>query len=113
MYSPSEVAPYEVSAILVEPDLVWVALDQFVEDISTFPGGLVRWNKATEAVQRYPIEFVVTRIARQGEWLRLTTNGGYALLKNGELQRFQLRTNAGGKTEETPIARFPPPPSHN
>jgi hypothetical protein len=112
MYSPPEVAACEVSAILVEPDFVWVALDHFGEYISTFPGGLVRWNRKTHAVLRYGIEFVATKITRDGVSLRLTTNGGYALLKKGAIQRFQVKTNAGGKTVKTPIARFPPPPSH-
>jgi hypothetical protein len=113
LYSPPEVAACEISAILVEPDVVWVALDHFGEDISTFPGGLARWNRQTHAVRRYAIEFVVTIITRQNDSLRLTTNGGYALLKNDALDRYQVRTNASGRTETTRIGRFPPPPSHN
>ena len=45
LFSPPEVARYEISAILVEPERVWIALDHFGEDISTSPGGLVRWNR--------------------------------------------------------------------
>jgi hypothetical protein len=101
------VAPCEVSAILVEPDVVWVALDHFGEDISTFPGGLVRWNVVTHGVRRYPIEFVVTQISREGTSLRLNTAGGYALLTGDTVHRFQA-----GKTGAIPIDKFPPPPSH-
>ena len=113
LFSPPEMASYEVSAILVEADAVWLGLDHFGEDISKFPGGLVRWDRKTRAVRRYPIEFVVNTIGREGDSLRLTTNGGYALLKNGAIRRFAVNLGAGGKEKTTPIARFPPPPSHN
>jgi len=102
IFSPPQVAPYEVSAILVEPATVWLGLDHFGEDISTFPGGLVKWDRATHAVRRYPIEFVVSKIVRHGESLRLTTRSGYALLNGDKFQRFE-----GNK----PVAQFPPPPS--
>jgi hypothetical protein len=108
LFSPQDVAAYEVSALLVESDVVWVALDHQGEDISRFPGGLIRWNKTSEQVERYPIEFVVTAIARTGNSLRLTTTGGYALLTNGTVRRFRV---TGATT--TPIDRFPPPPSHH
>ncbi len=107
LFSPPEVAAYEVSSLLVEPDVVWVALDHQGEDISVFPGGLVRWNRATHQVHLYPIEFVVTGIARDGQTLKLTTHLGYALLANDVVRRFRV---AGAVT--TPIDRFPPPPSH-
>lgn len=38
LFSPPEVAPYEIGAILVEPDMAWLALDRFIEDISKMPG---------------------------------------------------------------------------
>jgi len=106
------VAPYETSAILVEPDQVWIGLDVFTEDISTFPGGLVRWDRASEKVRLYPIEFVVTAIERRGDVLRLSTRGGYAELRGDVIERFSVRRLAGGMTETVPIKKFPPPPTH-
>jgi hypothetical protein len=112
LFRPPEVAPYEISAILVEQDSVWLGLDSFGEDISTVPGGLVRWNRETQQVRRYPLEFVVNTITRRGESLYLATNGGYAVLRNGALQRFATRKAANGETKSVPIDKFPPPPSH-
>ena len=103
LFSPPEVARYEISAILVEPDMVWLALDNFVEDISRKPGGLVRWNRTTHEIHLYPLEFVVGSIRIGGDSLRLQTHGGYALFRDGVLRRFL----ANGK----PIAKFPPPPT--
>jgi hypothetical protein len=105
LFSPPEVARYEISAILVEPEAVWLALDQFGEDISTSPGGLVRWNRMTHEIQKYPLEFVVNGIRAEGQSLRLNTRDGYALLRAGEIHRFL----ADGK----PIAKFPPPPTQH
>jgi hypothetical protein len=99
LFSPPEVAPYEISSILVE-----IALDRFVEDISKPPGGLVRWNRTTHEIHKYPLEFGVDSIRAEGGSLRLKTRDGYALFKDGELRRFL--------TDGRPIAKFPPPPTH-
>lgn len=104
LFSPPEVARYEVSAILVEPDRVWIALDQFGEDISTSPGGLVRWNRRTHEIHKYSLEFVVNSIRAESDSLRLKTRDGYALFRDGEVRRFL--------TNGRPIAKFPPPPTH-
>jgi hypothetical protein len=105
LFSPPEVARYEVSAILVQPDCVWLGLDRFVEDISKKPGGLVRWDRRTQEVQRYPLEFVIQGIRAAGDSLRLEARAGYALFRGGVLRRFL----ADGK----PIAKFPPPPTQH
>lgn len=104
LFSPPEVARFEVSAILVETGEVWIALDQFGEDISTSPRGLVRWNRTTHETRKYPLEFVITGIRRDGGSLLLKTRGGHAIFRDGEVHRFL--------DDGTPIAKFPPPPSH-
>jgi hypothetical protein len=104
LFSPREVARYEISAILVEQDTVWIGLDRFGEDISKSPGGLVRWNRMTHAIQKYPLEFGVDSIRAQGGALRLETRDGYAIFRGGTLSRYL----ANGR----PIAKFPPPPTH-
>lgn len=104
IFTPPEVVPYEVSAILVEKDAVWIGLDHFGEDISTFPGGLVRWDRTTREANHQTLEFVIDRIQRQGEYLRFGTRYGHAMYRDGEVRRFL----ANGQR----IERFPPPPSH-
>lgn len=113
LFSPPEVAPCKVSAILVEQETVWLALDHFGEDISTMPCRLVSWNRETHEVHAYKIEFVVTSIAREGDSLHLATHGGYAVLRDDVLQRFAIRKAANGKIIAAPIHKFPPPPSNN
>ncbi len=104
LFSPPEVAPYEVSAILVDPGQVWLGLDSFTEDISTVPGGLLRWDRSTHAAHFYPLEFGITKIQRQRDLLRLDTRYGYALFRDGAVRRFL--------SSGIPVAKFPPPPSH-
>jgi hypothetical protein len=104
LFSPPEIVSYEVSAILVQPDTVWLGLDQFIEDISTVPGGLLRWNRATQEAQKYPLEFAIQKIELEGDSLRLKARDGYALFHDGEVRRFL--------TNGRPIAKFAPPPSH-
>lgn len=104
LFSPPEVAPYEVSALLVERDSVWLGLDSFTEDISTEPGGLVRWDRTTHTAHFYPLEFAITKIQRQGDALRLETRYGHALFQDGNVRRFL--------SNGIPVRTFPPPPTH-
>jgi hypothetical protein len=114
VFSPPAVARWEVSAILVEPDAVWLALDSFGEDISTSPGGMIRWDRNKHTVRRYPLEFVVDQIRRDADnspALFLRTTGGYALFRNGQVRRFRTQKSSGAKDTAVPIDRFPPGPS--
>lgn len=104
LFSPPEVAPWELSAILVEPDSVWLGLDSFTEDVSTVPDGLVRWDRATHTVHFYPLEFAITKIRREGSALRLETRYGHALFQDGTTRRFL--------SNGIPVRTFPPPPTH-
>lgn len=49
LFSPPEVAHWQISALLVETDVVWLGFDHFGEDISTSPGGLARWDRKANA----------------------------------------------------------------
>jgi hypothetical protein len=105
VFRPHELARCEISAILVESQRVWIALDRFGEDISTSPCGLVEWNRTTYAIRKYELEFVISSIRREGDSLRPKNRyGGYALFRNGEARRFLANGKRTGK--------FPPPPSH-
>ncbi len=91
-------SPTMKSAPSLFSPIVWLGLHQFIEDTLKAPGGLVRWDRITHAVQRCHLEFVVHKIGVQGNSLRLETRGGCAL------RRFL----ADGR----PIAQFSPPSTH-
>lgn len=114
MFSPRQVARWEISALLVEPDAVWMGLDHFGEDISKSPGGLVRWDRSDHHIRHYALEFVVTRIRRDNRdptVLILSTDLGYALFRDGEIQRFRVQKSPNGKETAVRILRFPPRPT--
>lgn len=50
LFRPPEVAPWEVSAMLVTLDTVWLGLDRFQEDISTAP---VVWSRGIAQRTRF------------------------------------------------------------
>jgi len=111
LFSPPEVAHWEISALRVEPDAVWLGLDRFGEDISPSPGGLARWDRNNHRLLYYQLEFVVDGIRRDktdASMLVLTTYGGYALFRKGEIQRFRVQKGSGGKETVVRITRFPP-----
>jgi hypothetical protein len=114
LFSPPEVAAWEISAILVEKDVVWLGLDHFGEDISTSPGGLVRWDRAAHQAHRYPLEFNVKSIEPRGKMLHLDAVRGYAefSLETAAVRRFEVRKLKSGASAVVPVAKFPPPPSH-
>jgi hypothetical protein len=114
LYSPRSVARWEISALLVEPETVWLGLDHFGEDISTAPGGLIRWDRNSHRVQHYPLEFIVQHLRRDKDHsstLVLTTPKGYALFQNGQVRRFRVEQTPDGRRIAVSIKRFPPAPS--
>jgi hypothetical protein len=114
LFRPKEIARWEVSALLVEPDAVWIGLDIFGEDISTAPGGMLHWDRKDQHVQRYELEFVISHMRRDtkdSSTLVLTTRGGYALFRDGQVSRFRVEKGADGKQTAVAIDKFPPPPS--
>jgi hypothetical protein len=114
LFRPREIARWGTSALLVEPDAVWITLEIFGEDISASPGGLLRWDRNDHHIGHYPVEFVVDHLRRDtkdSSVLVLTTRGGYALFRNGEARRFRVEKSANGTKTAVHIERFPPPPS--
>lgn len=114
IFSPMEIADWEISALLVEPEVVWLGLDRFVEDVSKVPGGLVCWDRKTHNLSRYPLEFPIQQIrrdAKDGSRLLLETRGGYALFRDGEVERYLTQKSADNSISAIHIDHFPPQPT--
>lgn len=90
-----EVADWSVSALLVEPEAVWLGLARQPEG-AQYSGGLLRWDRNTQAVQRWAETPVITGIARQGQRLYMATDEGAAIFENGELIRYVLDVDRDG-----------------
>jgi hypothetical protein len=96
-YTPPEIARWSTSAILIEPDAVWLGLVHYGEwrDSS---GGLLRFNRETEAVTRFELPDIAAHITRVGDRLVIATDFGVAILNDGgKLQRYFVDQTSDGR----------------
>ena len=63
LYVPPEVADYSVSAIRVEPDVVWMSILSSGE-YGDSPAGVLRYDRKTHAVRKYELAGRRERIHR-------------------------------------------------
>jgi hypothetical protein len=96
MHYLPEIADWSVSALLVEPEAVWLGLVRHPEGAS-YSGGLLRWDRNTRAVQRWPKTPVISGIVRQGERLYMATDEGAAIFEDGEFIRYLLDVDRNGE----------------
>jgi nitroreductase len=98
LYSPPEIADWSVTAILVEPDAVWLALARHGEGTGT-AGGLLRFDRATEKVEKFNLPDVVGKIARIGDRLLLATEFGAAVVEENKIRRFFVDQMSEGRLQ--------------
>lgn len=96
MFSPPQIHAWSVSAILVEPDAVWLALYHRGE-YGNIPGGVLRWDRGTKRVERFPVPAVVTGIARSGEDHVLATVDGLARVHGRQISGYFIDRTEDGR----------------
>jgi hypothetical protein len=84
-----------VSAILVEPDCVWLALAHRGE-YGDSPGGLLRWDRKTARVESFAVQSIVTAMARKGDTLYLAAVDGIVTLRDGRVRAFFIDRLSNG-----------------
>ncbi|MCW5963828.1 MAG: hypothetical protein KIT83_07310, partial [Bryobacterales bacterium] len=97
-YFPVETARFMTSAMLVEPDAVWLSLSSFGEYGSS-PGGLLTWSRAggsTRLVREAPLAF---DIVRDGSYLVLPHDAGISTLMGDDLRHYAIREMADGSLD--------------
>lgn len=88
IYSPPELVDSSVTAMLVEPEAVWLGLEVDGE-WGPVAKGLLRFDRKTEKAVRIPLPDIIHEIARVRERLVLATNFGVALMEaDGQMRRF-------------------------
>lgn len=98
IYSPQEIVTWSATAMLVESEAVWLALASNGE-WGTNGGGLLRFDRATQKVERIEFREVVNEIARVGDHLLLATEFGAAVVKNHTLHRFFVDQTTEGRLQ--------------
>ncbi len=96
LISPPEIWPWSVSALLVEPDAVWLGLVHYGEG-GNAPGGLLRWDRARQSLRRFDIRAEIHQIMRSQEALYLATDDGIAVLRGSEVERYIMDSEPNGR----------------
>jgi hypothetical protein len=95
IYSPPEIQRWSVSAILVEPDAIWLALHRRGE-YGNSSGGLLRWDRRTEQVEVLDRKLSADHIARCGDALCMGADG-FLVLKDQQLRSYFLDQTSDGR----------------
>jgi hypothetical protein len=101
LYAPPEIQRWSVSAILVEPDFLWLALDHRGE-YGNYEGGLLRWDRRTEQATHYNVHGIVGSIASQGDRLFLGAEDGMIVLRGEQIQSYFVDRAADGSYRIAP-----------
>ena len=97
IYSPKQIRDWSVTALLVEPDAVWLGIAQRGE-YGDGGGGILRFDRATQQVTQISLREIVHKIVRSGSTLVLDTEFGAALFdgSNG-IRRFFVDETTDGR----------------
>jgi len=96
LYAPPEIAAWSVSAILVESDCVWLALDHRGE-YGNYPGGLLRWDRNTQTVRRWEMPWIATTMARSDDGIYLGLTDGIAAIHGDRVVSYFVDRSAAGQ----------------
>lgn len=96
LYSPPEIRNFSISAMLVEPDAIWLGLVNNGEWGST-GAGVVRFDRKMETVQKFEIPNITSDISRFGNRLFLTNEFGVTVIEDGKIQRYFVDQLSDGR----------------
>jgi hypothetical protein len=104
LWSPLELADWSVSAIQVERDAVWLALVRNGEYGGT-SGGILRFDRRIETVQRFDTPDLVFAFFRAGDRLLAATDFGIGLIEDGRVRRFFVDQTTDGRLQVSEAVR--------
>ena len=84
-----ELFDWSVSALLVEPDTIWIARVVHPEG-ADHSGGLLEYNRRSRRVSVHPVPDVITSIVRAEGALFLGTTHGVYLFRDGARLRYRM-----------------------
>jgi hypothetical protein len=96
LFAPPEIAAWSVSAILVEPDCVWLAL-YLRGEYGNYPGGLMRWDRNTSTVRRWDMAWIATSMERAGDTVYMGTTDGIAVLRGDRVVSYFVDRSSAGQ----------------
>jgi hypothetical protein len=87
---------WSVTAMLVEPEAVWLALAHRGE-WGDSAGGLLRFDRTTEKVTKLPLSNIVSGIIRTDGNLLLATDFGAVIVDGSNVRRFFVDQTTDGR----------------
>jgi len=96
LFAPPEIAKWSTSAILVEPDCVWLAL-YLRGEYGNYPGGLLRWDRNAQTVRHWDMPWIATSMARSGDAIYMGTTDGIAVLRGDRIDGYFVDRDASGR----------------
>jgi hypothetical protein len=97
-----EMADWSTSALLVEPDTIWVGRVSHGEDTNR-PGGLLKYDRATHRASVIPLPDTIEKIVRVGKRLYCGTSAGFAIVDLDRAKRYEFTPQIDGSYAITPV----------
>jgi hypothetical protein len=97
-----EMADWSTSAILVEPDVIWVGRVLDGEGAGS-SGGLLRYERTTRKASIIPLADIIVKIVRVGKRLYCGTSGGFAIVDLDRAKRYEFTPQMDGTYTITPV----------
>ena len=98
MFAPREIVDWSVSAMSVSDDAVWMALVLNTES-DRLSGGVLRYDRQTEAVRRFVLLDKATRIVEVDGKILVATGFGFALIDGDQVQRYFVDRGTDGRLQ--------------
>ena len=96
LFVPPEIADYSVSAILVEPDAVWMGIFQLGE-YGGSPAGVLRYDRKTQAIRKYELPDAVYGLTVSGDRTLAPTSSGIAVIDGDKVSRYFVDRTTDGR----------------
>lgn len=95
-FLPPEVADFSISAILVEPDTVWMGI-LHAGEWGDSPAGILRYDRKTHTVHKYDLPDAVNGLVASGNRLLASTSSGIAVIEGDETTRYFVDRTTDGR----------------
>jgi hypothetical protein len=96
LFLPPEVADFSISAMLVEPDTVWMGILHSGEWGGS-PAGVLRYDRKTHTVHKYDLPDAVNGLVTSGNRLLASTSSGIAVIEGNETTRYFVDRTTDGR----------------
>ena len=104
LFAPPELADDSVSAILVEPDAVWLGIVRNGE-YGGSPGGVFRYDRKTQTVLKYELPDAVYGLSTSGNRMLIATSSGIAVIDGDQIKRYFVDHTTDGRLRVADAAR--------